>query len=46
MQERNDYMLNNSSLLIALYNGSNGGTKYTITKANKLGIRTIIITPK
>ena len=29
MQKRNKYMVNNSSFLIAIYNGSSGGTKQT-----------------
>lgn len=33
MLERNDYMLNNSSMVIALYNGKGGGTGYTLKKA-------------
>ena len=33
MHERNDYMLKNSSLVIALYNGTFGGTQSTLKKA-------------
>lgn len=45
MLERNDYMLNNSSLVIALYNGKGGGTGYTVRNAKKKGLKTIIIEP-
>ena len=40
MQKRNKYMIDNSSLLIAVYNGSSGGTKQTIelAKYSKLKI--------
>ena len=45
--ERNHYMVNNSSHLIAVYNGSpNGGTASTIRYAEKQGIdRTVLHTP-
>ena len=43
--ERNDYMLNNSSMVIALFNGKRGGTQSTILKAERLGLKTIIIEP-
>jgi uncharacterized phage-like protein YoqJ len=45
--ERNHYMVDNSSHLIAVYNGNpNGGTASTIRYAEKKGIdRTIIYTP-
>ena len=39
MLERNDYMLNNSSLVFALYDGKPGGTKYTINKAKQKGLK-------
>lgn len=45
MLERNDYMLNKSSMVIALYNGKGGGTGYTIKKAKEKGLETIIIEP-
>ncbi|MGN0748203.1 MAG: SLOG family protein [Christensenellales bacterium] len=45
MLERNDYMLNNSSKVIALYNGLAGGTKSTIMKAEKMGLKIEIIKP-
>ena len=45
MIERNEYMLNNSSLVIALYNGLGGGTKSTIEKAKKKGIDVVVIKP-
>lgn len=45
MLERNDYMLNNSSMVIALYNGKGGGTGFTIKKAKIKGLKVIIIEP-
>ena len=45
MLERNDYMINNSSLLIALYNGKGGGTGYTVKNATKKGLNIVIINP-
>lgn len=45
MLERNRYMVNNSSLMIALYNGLPGGTKSTIDYARKQGLEVIIIKP-
>lgn len=43
MHNRNKYMIDNSNLLIAIYNGSNGGTKQTIqyAKSNNLNISLI-----
>ena len=43
MLERNDYMLKNSSKVIALFNGLQGGTKSTIQKAEKMGLMVDII---
>ena len=45
MQERNDYMINNSSLVIALYDGKGGGTGYTIKRAKAKNLKIIIIKP-
>lgn len=45
MLERNEYMVNNSSLMIALFNGLAGGTKKTIDYARKQGLEIIIIKP-
>jgi len=45
MQERNRYMVNSSSHLIAVYNGTKGGTKYTVDYAIKKGLDVIIINP-
>ena len=45
MQERNEYMLKNSSLVIALFNGCAGGTKSTILKAKKMGLKIDVIQP-
>lgn len=38
-------MINNSSLLIAIYNGSPGGTKQTIEKAKQKGVHICIVKP-
>lgn len=46
MHERNDYMLDNSELVIACYNGGSGGTMSTITKAKKKNKKIIVINPK
>lgn len=43
MLERNRYMIDNSSLLIAVYNGTSGGTKYTIDYARINGVKIIIV---
>lgn len=43
MLERNSFMVNNSSLLIALFNGQGGGTKKTIDYATKMGVEVVII---
>jgi len=45
MLERNRYMVDNSSLMIALFNGLPGGTKSTIDYAKKKGMEIIIIKP-
>ena len=42
MLERNKYMINNSSYLIAYYDGTGGGTKYIINYAKKQKIKTKI----
>lgn len=45
MLERNAYMVNNSSLMIALFGGQSGGTKSTIEYAKKQGLKVIVIKP-
>ncbi len=45
MLERNSYMINNSSKVIALYNGQPGGTQSTLHKAKQSGLEIIIISP-
>lgn len=45
MLERNRFMVNNSAVMIALYNGLPGGTKSTIEYARKQGLEIIIIKP-
>ena len=45
MMERNRFMVDNSQLLIALYNGRAGGTKSTIEYAQRQGLDVVIIEP-
>ena len=45
MLERNRFMVNNSSLMIALFNGLSGGTKSTIDYARKQGLDIVVIKP-
>ncbi len=45
MVERNCYMVNNSSKMIALFNGISGGTKKTIDYARKQGLEIVVIQP-
>ncbi len=45
MIERNHYMVNNSSLVIALFNGTKGGTKTTINYAKKQGLKIVTLVP-
>ena len=46
LHARNRYMVDNSSFIIAVYNGEEGGTKYTIDYATKKGLRIKIIDPR
>ena len=43
MFERNRFMINNSSLVIALYNGTSGGTKKTLEYAKKCGLKIVML---
>lgn len=45
MHERNRFMVNNSSLMIALFDGISGGTKSTVDYARKKGLEIIVIKP-
>jgi len=45
MIERNRYMVNSSSLMIALYDGLSGGVKSTIEYAKRQGLEVVIIKP-
>lgn len=45
MLERNQYMVNNASLVIALYNGTSGGTQKTIDYAKSKHKEIVIIEP-
>jgi len=42
---RNRYMVDNSSVLIAVYDGKPGGTKYTLEYAGRKGLEIIELTP-
>lgn len=43
MQRRNEYMVDSSSVLIAVYNGTAGGTMNTILYARRKGLKVITI---
>lgn len=43
MQDRNKWMVDNSDILIAVWNGTKGGTANCINYAQKIGKRVIII---
>lgn len=43
MLRRNRYMVDNSSVLLACFNGSSGGTMNTLLYARRRGVKTIII---
>ena len=43
MLRRNRYMVDRSSLLIAAFDGSRGGTLYTATYAMKQGVEVVVI---
>ncbi len=43
---RNEYMVDNSTLLICYYDGRYGGTEYTVDYAKKKGVHVINIAPK
>ncbi|MDE6302000.1 MAG: DUF1273 domain-containing protein [Clostridia bacterium] len=45
MLERNRFMVDNSSCMIALFNGLTGGTKSTIDYAREQGLELVIIKP-
>ena len=41
MHERNRYMVDRSAYLLALYNGTSGGTRYTVDYAKRRGLRIV-----
>jgi len=45
MHERNRYMVDRSAHMIAVFNGHEGGTKYTVDYAARKGIHVVIIDP-
>lgn len=46
MQKRNKYMVDTSSVLIAVYDGVSGGTKNTVEYAQKKNKKLIVIRPR
>ena len=46
MFRRNRYMVDNSALLLAVYNGEDGGTLQTITYAREQGLEVLWIPPE
>jgi uncharacterized phage-like protein YoqJ len=42
---RDRYMVDRSSLIIAVYDGSSGGTQYTLTYAMAQDLETIMLPP-
>ena len=47
MRERNEYMVDRSSRIIAVYDGrSGGGTRYTLQYAMKKGLKSVVIDPE
>ncbi len=45
MLERNRFMVDNSTLMIALFDGTAGGTKYTVQYAQQQGLKIVVIQP-
>ena len=43
MQRRNEYMVEHAALLLAVYNGTAGGTMQTILRAQRMGLQVITI---
>lgn len=39
--QRNDFLVENSSIMVAYYNGTKGGTQYTLRRSLKSGLRII-----
>lgn len=46
MQKRNEYMTDNSDIVIAVWDGSKGGTANCVRYAKKLNKEIIVINPK
>lgn len=46
MQKRNRYMVDNCDLLLAVFDGQQGGTMRTVEYAKKTGRRIVVIDPK
>ena len=46
MQKRNEYMVDTSAVLVAVYDGQNGGTRNTVEYAKSRRKKTVIIRPR
>jgi len=46
MQKRNEYMVDNADIVIAVWDGTKGGTCNCVRYAKKLGKDIVIINPK
>lgn len=44
-QQRNDFLVDHASVLVAWYNGTRGGTQYTFLRALKQGLRLHNLSP-
>jgi uncharacterized phage-like protein YoqJ len=45
MLKRNRYMVDNSSILVAVYDGRSGGTQYTVEYAGQCGLEILKVQP-
>lgn len=45
-QARNEWMINHSSLVIGVFNGERGGTKNTLSYAQRVGVPCVVIRDK
>ena len=46
MQKRNQFMVDHSNLLIAVWDGSSGGTSNCVAYAKKIGLQIVLFNPK
>jgi uncharacterized phage-like protein YoqJ len=45
MYKRNEYMVDNSDIVMAVWNGKKSGTSYTVEYAKKKGRRVLVLNP-